>query len=76
MSFCACTEMSDTKFVTTRAKQRCGETPGQGQKNDIQADRQNTHEKDSVDVLYRNEQEILAMMQEIRENPRDFCFVA
>ena len=39
-----------------RAKQRCGETPGQGQKNDIQADRQNTHEKDSVDVLYRNKQ--------------------
>ena len=39
-----------------RAQQRCGETPGQGEKNDIQADRQNTHEKDSVDVLYRNKQ--------------------
>ena len=39
-----------------RAQQRCGETPGQGQKNDIQTDRQNTHEKDSVDVLYRNKQ--------------------
>lgn len=25
---------------TERAKQRCGETPGQEQKNDIQADRQ------------------------------------
>ena len=56
VSFRACTEMSDTKFVTTRAKRRCGETPGQGQKNDIQTDRQNTHEKDSVDVLYRNKQ--------------------
>lgn len=27
--FVRSTEMSDTKFVTTRAKRRCGETPGQ-----------------------------------------------
>ena len=45
MSFRACTEMGDTKFVTTRAKQRCGETPGQGQKNDIQADRRKQERK-------------------------------
>ena len=45
VSFRACTEMSDTKFVTTRAKQRCGETPGQGQKNDIQADRRKQERK-------------------------------
>ena len=43
--FVFCTEMSDTKFVTTRAKQRCGETPGQGQKNDIQTDRRRLGEK-------------------------------
>ena len=28
-AFRACTETSDMKFVTTRAKQRWGETPGQ-----------------------------------------------
>lgn len=42
------------KVCDDEAQQRCGETPGQGQKNDIQADRQNTHEKDSGDVSYRN----------------------
>ena len=52
MSFRACTEMSDTKFVTTRAKRRCGETPGQGQKNDIQADRQNAHGKGQRERSY------------------------
>ena len=45
VSFRACTEMSDTKFVTTRAKQRSGETPEQAQKNDIQTDRRRLGEK-------------------------------
>ena len=44
-----------TSFLGERAKQRRLGW-GQEQKNDIQTDRQNTHEKDSVDVLYRNKQ--------------------
>ena len=33
-SFRACTETSDMKFATTRAKQRRGETPGQERHSD------------------------------------------
>jgi len=33
-------DFAKTSCVTERAKRRCGKTPGQAQKNDIQADRQ------------------------------------
>ena len=33
------------KVCDDEAKRRCGETPGQGQKNDIQADRRRLGEK-------------------------------
>ena len=38
-------DFAKTSCVTERAKQRCGETPGQGQKNDIQTDRRRLGEK-------------------------------
>ncbi len=52
-------DFAKTSCVTERAKQRCGETPGQAQKNDIQTDRQNIYGKDSDDVHNSNEHRIL-----------------
>ena len=63
-----------TLFGEKRAQQRCGETPGQEQKNDIQVDRQNITDKTKRDVAYCNEQEIPAMMEEIRKNRRTSNF--
>ena len=52
-------DFAKTSCVTERAKQRCGETPGQAQKNDIQTDRQNIYGKDSDDVHNSNEHRIV-----------------